>query len=81
MPVNKYGFCGTRPTVRDSRTSSSSRTFTPSTNTSPPVASNSRGIRLSSVVLPEPVLPMMAVTSRGRAVRLTPLSTGASAPG
>ena len=63
VPVNRYGRCGTRPTVRDSSAGSSSRTSTPSTSTVPPVASNSRGTRLSSVVLPLPVLPMTAVIS------------------
>ena len=81
MPVNRYGFCGTRPTVRGQQRRVESRTSTPSTSTSPPVASNSRGTRLSSVVLPLPVLPMTAVISPGRAVRSTPHSTGASAPG
>ena len=65
MPENRYGFCGTRPTVRDSSAGSRSRTSTPSTRTVPPVTSNSRGTRLSSVVLPLPVLPMTAVVSPG----------------
>ena len=67
MPENRYGFCGTRPTARDSGSGSRSRTSTPSTSTAPPVASNSRGTRLSSVVLPLPVLPMTAVVSPGAA--------------
>ena len=61
--------------------SSISRTSTPSIVTEPPVTSNRRGTRLTSVVLPEPVLPITAVTSPGLATRSTPRSTGSSAPG
>ena len=81
MPENRYGFCGTKPTASDSTAGSRSRTSTPSTSTLPPVASNSRGIRLSRVVLPLPVPPMMAVISPGRATRPMSHSTGSSAPG
>ena len=35
----------------------------------------------SSVVLPAPVLPMIAVVSPRRAVNVMPDSTGAAAPG
>ena len=56
-------------------------TSTPSTRTLPPVASNSRGIRLIRVVLPLPVPPMMAVIWPGSASRLMPHSTGCCAPG
>jgi len=47
----------------------------------PPVTSNSRGMRLSSVVLPLPVPPMIAVTSPGLASSPMWHSTGSSAPG
>ena len=52
VPVKRYGFCGTRPMRLHSSSGSMSRTSTPSTSTVPPVASNSRGTRLSNVVLP-----------------------------
>ena len=45
------------------------------------MASNSRGTIESSVVLPAPVLPMIAVVCPGSAVKLTSRSTGAAAPG
>ncbi len=47
----------------------------------PPVTSISRGMRLTSVVLPLPVPPMIAVVWPGRALRLMSWSTGCSAPG
>ncbi len=48
----------------------------------PPVTSNSRGIRETSVVLPAPVLPMIAVVWPGAAREARcPCSTGGSAPG
>ena len=53
-----------------SRSGCSSRTSTPSISTVPVVASNSRGIRFTRVVLPEPVLPMIAVVCPARAVKL-----------
>ena len=63
VPEKRYGRCGTSPIRLHSTSGASSRTSTPSTNTEPDVASNSRGTRWSSVVLPEPVLPMIAVVS------------------
>ena len=59
-----------------SRSKSSSRTSTPSTRTLPPVASKSRGISDSSVVLPAPVLPMIAVVCPASARKLMSRSTG-----
>ena len=44
---------------------SRSRTSTPPSSTAPAVASNSRGISWSSVVLPAPVLPTIAVVWPG----------------
>ena len=70
------GRCGST-----SRSGSRSRTSTPSTSTSPSVASKRRGSRLTSVVLPAPVLPMMAVVVPAVAVKSRFVSTGASAPG
>ena len=43
--------------------------------------SRNRGSRFSRVVLPLPVAPMIAVVVPGLAVKETPSSTGASAPG
>ena len=81
MPENRYGRCGTTPIRRYSVSKSSSRTSTPSTSTEPSVTSNSRGTSDISVVLPAPVLPMIAVTSPGRAWKLMSRRTGTSAPG
>ena len=64
-----------------SSSGSMSRTSCPSTSTVPPVVSNSRGTRLSSVVLPAPVLPMIAVVSPATALNEMSQSTGKSAPG
>ena len=47
----------------------------------PLVASKSLGTRLTRVVLPLPVPPMIAVTWPGSAIRLMSLSTGCAAPG
>ena len=49
-----------RRSVDHSVSSDCSRTSTPSTSTAPEVTSKKRGMRLSSVVLPEPVPPMIA---------------------
>ena len=57
------------------------RTSTPSTFTLPSVASKNRGIRLTSVDLPEPVLPMNATVSPFFAVNEMSFRTGSSAPG
>jgi len=81
VPVNRYGFCGTIPTRLHRYSGSRSRTSTPSTSTCPPVASKRRGTSPSNVVLPAPVLPMIAVVVPGAAVNVTSCSTGASAPG
>ena len=53
----------------------------PSTRTRPSVASNNRGTSESNVVLPAPVLPMIAVVFPGDAVKLMSRSTGSAAPG
>ena len=81
VPENRYGFCGTRATASVSSARARSVTGTPSTSTSPDVASYSRGSRLISVDLPEPVEPMIAVVVPGATAKLTSSSTGASAPG
>ncbi len=81
VPVNRYGFCGTRPMRVQSIWGSRSRTSTPSTDTVPDVASNSRGTRETSVVFPDPVLPMTAVVCPATARNEMPDSTGAAAPG
>ena len=57
---------GTRPMRSHSTSGARSRTSTPSTSTLPLVASNSRGTRLTSVVLPAPVLPTIAVVRPAR---------------
>ena len=53
-----------------------SRTSAPSTSTVPPVASNRRGTRFNSVVLPAPVLPMIAVVCPARTLIEMSHSTG-----
>ncbi len=50
-------------------------------STVPSVLSNRRRIRLTSVVLPAPVLPTIAVVWPGAVANETSLSTGCSAPG
>ena len=45
----------------------------PSTRTEPDVTSNSRGMRLAKVVLPDPVEPTMAVVSPGEMTALLDL--------
>lgn len=57
------------------------RTSTPPTSTTPEVTSNRRGTSETSVVLPEPVAPMIAVIRPAPASRFTLRSTGDSAPG
>jgi hypothetical protein len=81
VPENRYGRCGTRPIRDQSASGASSRTSTPSTSTLPLVASNRRGTRLTSVVLPAPVLPTMAVVRPAVVVKEMSLSTDCSAPG
>ncbi len=81
VPENRYGFCGTSPTAADSPAGSSSRTSTPPTSSDPAVTSISLGMRLTRVVLPLPVPPMIAVVRPGSAARLMSCSTGSSAPG
>ncbi len=58
-----------------------SRTSTPSSDTVPSVASKNRGTSFTSVVLPEPVEPMMAVVWPGRVLKLTEATTGSAASG
>ena len=81
MPENRYGRCGTIPMRDQSSSGSSSATSTPSTSTMPLVASKRRGMRLTSVVLPAPVLPMIAVVLPAPARKVMSVSTGCSAPG
>ncbi len=70
MPIRAHSSSGSRW-----------RTSTPSTSTVPAVASESRGMRSSIVVLPAPVEPMIAVISPGLATNEMSASTGAVAPG
>ena len=81
VPVNRNGRCGTRPIVAHSASRSASRTSTPPTRTVPPVASNSRGRRETSVDLPAPVDPTIATVSPGSARNVMPERIGCSAPG
>jgi hypothetical protein len=81
VPVNRYARCGTMPIRAHSSSGSRSRTSIPSIRTVPAVGSLSLGISSSSVVLPAPVEPMIAVTFPGSAVNEMSSSTGAAAPG
>jgi hypothetical protein len=81
VPLNRNAACGTSPMSCQSGSSSCSRTSTPLTRTLPSVGSESRGMRLSSVVLPLPVPPMIALTWPGRRVNDRSLSTGCSLRG
>ena len=69
-PCRRTGTPSAGPGRSGSRAASGSRrrTSTPSTYTSPAVTSKSRGTRLTSVVLPAPVEPMIAVVCPGGAV-------------
>src|SRR5439155_5616550 len=81
VPLKRYGFWGTSP-IRDHRmVGSRSRTSTPSMSTAPEVTSKRRATKLIRLVLPEPVLPMMAVVSPASDVNEMSSSTGCSAPG
>ena len=57
---NRNGSCGTNPIAPRSSASGISRTSTPSMKTVPGGGSCSRGSRLTSVDLPEPVAPTIA---------------------
>ena len=81
VPLKRNAFCGTSPIRSHSSSGSISRTSTPSTRTAPPVTSSRRGTSDSSVDLPAPVLPMIAVVRPGSARKEMPRSTGATAPG
>ena len=81
VPENRKARWGTQATFSRSSQGSTSRTSTPSTLTLPSVTSSRRGMRLTRVVLPEPVEPMKAVVRPGRRTRSMSSSTGASAPG
>ena len=61
VPEKRYGRCGTRATRSVMSVRAIRVTGTPSINTSPLPASNKRGSMLISVLLPAPVLPMIAV--------------------
>ena len=61
VALNRNGSCGTKPIAPRSTASGMSRTSMPSTNTVPGGGSLSRGSRFSSVDLPDPVAPTMAV--------------------
>ena len=81
VPLNRNARCGTSPIELHSCSSSWSRTSVPLTSTVPPVASKNRGMRLSSVLLPLPVPPMMAQAWPGRRVNVRSRRTGCSLPG
>ena len=72
MPVNRYGLCGHEPDPAQSSVGVEvAHVDAVDQHRRPPVTSNSRGTRLIRVVLPLPVLPMIAVVCPGRASRLT----------
>ncbi len=81
VPVNRYACCGTSPILARSTSGSSVRMSAPLTRTSPPVTSTSLGTRFTSVVLPAPVLPMIAVVLPASARKEMSRSTGSAAPG
>ncbi len=70
--------CGTNPIAPRSWDSARSRTSTPSTNTVPGGGSKSRGSRLMSVDLPEPVGPTSATVCPASIRTDTCSSTGRS---
>jgi len=77
VPVNRYGFCGTRATASDQH----GGIEVAHRHAVPPAPGHrsrrtNRGMRLSSVVFPLPVLPITAVVSPGLATRSTSRSTG-----
>jgi hypothetical protein len=73
--LNRNGSCGTNPIAPRSARNGMSRTSTPSMNTVPGGASVSRGRQASSVDLPEPVGPTMAVVVPAGIVAETSRST------
>ena len=61
VALKRNGSCGTKPMAPRRTASGMSRTSMPSTNTVPGGGSCSRGSRFSSVDLPDPVAPTIAV--------------------
>ena len=81
VPENNTPFCGTKPIFPRSSCIDSLRISLPSISTLPAVTSYRRGIRLTSVDLPHPVLPIIAVVVPGVAVKSISCSTSSSAFG
>jgi hypothetical protein len=81
VPVNRWECWGTMAMAARSWSRGRSRMSCPARVMLPLVASRKRGIRFSSVVLPLPVAPTIAVVVPGAAVKVISASTGASAPG
>src|SRR5437867_8498665 len=78
VPLKRYAVCGTSPMRAQSPSRSRSRTSRPSTSTTPDVTSKLRVTRLTTVLFPEPVPPMIAVVRPGRASNVKPCRTGRS---
>ena len=81
VPENSTPFCGTKPICCRSSSSGRSRSSTPSSVMLPAVTSYRRGIRFTSVDLPQPVLPMIAVVWLGFAVKQRSVRAFSSACG
>ena len=69
VPENNTPFCGTKPISSRRSDIVMFRISFPSSVILPSVTSYKRGIRLTSVDLPHPVLPMIAVVCPGSAVK------------
>ena len=80
VPEKRMFFCGTKPTQARNFLRSKSLTSTPPIVTLPSVASAMRGIKLTMVDLPDPVEPMIAVTSPFFAVNEMWRTASASPP-
>src|SRR5450759_2176012 len=79
VPPNSVASCGTRPTWLRRLCTRTSRMSIPSIRIAPSVTSQSRGIRLHSVVLPDPEGPTSATISPGAMSRSNPRRTGPTA--
>ena len=79
VALNRNVSCGTKPICRRSSAGSSLRRSMPSSSTAPPVGSNSRGSRFTSVLLPEPVWPTTASVVPAGMRRSIPLSARTAA--
>ena len=70
VPENKVFFCNTMATPFRRCSSEYSFTLTPSTSTSPSSQSYNLGISCTRELLPDPVDPMIPITSPGWATKL-----------